>query len=730
MRDNDRGLWRCNSLPGTKALVQALLLLALVACHDTDRDNPLDPQLTPAVELAITLDETTGTATLTWTPYQGDIPFAEYQVLRNITDRIAVDTLATFTDIGTLAFTDTTLTTNATYVYRLVALNSAGFAALSRPESVGPLHLPAIAQLRAEFNSGTASASLVWSPYRGPRFSAYQVLRRITNTEQIVAQLNAIEDTTFIDIGLNGATHYTYQIVVRTERDELLAGASASGGIHHLIDTWLFDETLPIFSDGKLYFTDGEILALMPRDGRESFRHSGGRLLRYNKDGQLLSSQWLAPGESVWSERVPNRDGQVWLLGGWLGADSYGLQAIDRNGQMIVKTHDLFTDELTEPFTGDQAIVLGNIGIGAPQQRLNPRVVMTFGNLRVMSGNETLYRDFTPQTQTLDSGWSLAIADDALRILPTGPDLLLPGWLRWNEHQPLNFLRRTADWNDFQLQVDVKLGSDGAAGIEMGGATFSRFTLGLVSDPQQQAQLDWTFVAADGSQTIERSYSQPFPFLHEGTYRLILAAEQGQVRARIETPVLWAIKRGGERVVKGSMADLGGSMAVAIDEYAYHVDAAGNGEFIGELQSRVERLKVWQRNGQRFIGAVMPEIGTIVWGGLIGSTPGIWPDFFRRTFGPHINPGNSALENPFSFAVGPDGQFYVLDGGNARVVVFDAEGNYLTQWGRQGAGAGEFDFDSGTTFSTAKVYFGDIAVDDEGFVYVLDKYERIQKFAP
>jgi hypothetical protein len=51
-------------------------LVLLVACHDARRENPLDPALTPPVELQVALDDTAGTATLTWSAYAGDQPFA------------------------------------------------------------------------------------------------------------------------------------------------------------------------------------------------------------------------------------------------------------------------------------------------------------------------------------------------------------------------------------------------------------------------------------------------------------------------------------------------------------------------------------------------------------------------------------------------------------------------------------------------------------------------------
>ena len=65
------------------------------------------------------------------------------------------------------------------------------------------------------------------------------------------------------------------------------------------------------------------------------------------------------------------------------------------------------------------------------------------------------------------------------------------------------------------------------------------------------------------------------------------------------------------------------------------------------------------------------------------------------------------------------GSVYVSDVGNHRVQKFDGEGNFISQWGGQGTGAGEFDWPAG------------IAVDERGDVYVVDeKNNRIQKFDP
>jgi peptidylamidoglycolate lyase len=73
---------------------------------------------------------------------------------------------------------------------------------------------------------------------------------------------------------------------------------------------------------------------------------------------------------------------------------------------------------------------------------------------------------------------------------------------------------------------------------------------------------------------------------------------------------------------------------------------------------------------------------------------------------------------PTDVAVRPDGEFYVSDGyQNTRVLRFDAQGRFLSQWGKPGKGAGEFDLPHG------------LALDKAGRVYVADRSNaRVQVF--
>ncbi|HID86420.1 MAG TPA: TIGR03663 family protein, partial [Anaerolineae bacterium] len=81
--------------------------------------------------------------------------------------------------------------------------------------------------------------------------------------------------------------------------------------------------------------------------------------------------------------------------------------------------------------------------------------------------------------------------------------------------------------------------------------------------------------------------------------------------------------------------------------------------------------------------------------------------------------GPGQMVNPKDLALDAEGNIYVVDSGNHRVVKFDAAGNFLTQWGGQGSGPGQFKDDP----------WG-IGVDSErGWVYVADTWNhRIQKF--
>lgn len=82
--------------------------------------------------------------------------------------------------------------------------------------------------------------------------------------------------------------------------------------------------------------------------------------------------------------------------------------------------------------------------------------------------------------------------------------------------------------------------------------------------------------------------------------------------------------------------------------------------------------------------------------------------------------GNDAthFNMPTDVAVAKDGSFFVSDGyGNSRIVKFSSEGKYLTSWGQKGTELGSFDVPHS------------IAIDTQGTIYVADRGNaRLQLF--
>jgi DNA-binding beta-propeller fold protein YncE len=108
-----------------------------------------------------------------------------------------------------------------------------------------------------------------------------------------------------------------------------------------------------------------------------------------------------------------------------------------------------------------------------------------------------------------------------------------------------------------------------------------------------------------------------------------------------------------------------------------------------------------------------------------GATPPVGPvEFLWQSRGTPDDPmARSGL-----IAVAPDGTIWVPDSESDRIRIFSQDGTLLDVWGSPGTGEGEFDFGFATIFGYGP---GAIAFDAAGNVYVADTgNHRIQKFGP
>ena len=75
---------------------------------------------------------------------------------------------------------------------------------------------------------------------------------------------------------------------------------------------------------------------------------------------------------------------------------------------------------------------------------------------------------------------------------------------------------------------------------------------------------------------------------------------------------------------------------------------------------------------------------------LWGDEPKVELEFVQKIGGIEATDENYQLFKAFDATKDPDGNIYVLDSGNFRIQKYDTRGNYLTTFGKQGRGPGEF----------------------------------------
>lgn len=209
----------------------------------------------------------------------------------------------------------------------------------------------------------------------------------------------------------------------------------------------------------------------------------------------------------------------------------------------------------------------------------------------------------------------------------------------------------------------------------------------------------------------------------------------GRLRATIESSELLWQGAWDKSLSWVSLVGMEERLVLIADLQPYLINPEREDPISFPLAAPVSGMRLWETAGHPMLGICLPQLHMVAVGRSGIFRPSghlIWPFSTLPSgvtvLGSDAGQGAGDFLFPLSFDVGPDGQVFVLDAGNARIQVFDQKGNYTTQWGRKGADQGEFDFGHGRM---AEDFAGSVVVDNEGYIYVADVFNRrIQKFAP
>ena len=665
-----------------------------------------------------------GTVTLQWRAYQGP-GFEGYEVGRRVVSAEADTALTRLPGAGDTVWTDPTPRHGVAYHYSVVVMAS-GHRAESNPVT-GQVDLQGVNQLQVAMASLTATADLRWTAYRGPRFGAYRLDRRTTETDwTTLGQRLAVNDTTWADVGLFGDTDYTYRVVVITDQGEQVAGAKTTRSFHRLVASW----PLPLAQEETVRLdTEGGYLTALVAGTEDVHR------LTWDLDGQLVSRVAVLslPMPAIQPPSVGqarDHDGS-WLLVGMSGTesapgDALHLLRFDQGDRLVTWPRSPFADSLATVVPSSQPLA-GSVELSC----LGGAVI---NEVQIRRGSEVLFRD--DFSSGSPRGWQESVGGEVVAGGFTArqvPDPNLSTAPRGT------LMGGDPGWGNVTVDLEAEIGATHFRVVHATGQKPDwipgQVTLFAGSHDRTLPSLSLVLSAKNVSLSYKidgrsKTLYRRLPSLLATRYHFSLGLVSGIPFLTMDDPAAWSRLRS-EPGGLTSLSVVDGGPVVTEGRLAWDLADGQTARSLPELAAAPSSARTWGPAALPWLGLCQPEHHWVALVRLERGRNGLsWPFGSSGQFvlgnGSGVTPG--ALLFPLSFAPAADGRIYVLDAGNGRLEVFGNDRQYITGFGRRGRGEHEFDFGSGTA---AGDFRGDVVVDAEGFIYVVDPgNQRIQKFAP
>lgn len=708
----------------------ALLGLLLFACHDTKRNNPLDPQLTPAIELQVAVDDTAGVVRMSWTPYAGSQDFGDYLVLRAEAGSELSDTLRLIDDHTITDYIDSTATHGRLFVYRVNVRNRGGYEARSPAIPAVSLQLPPVELTEATFESIAATATLRWTPYPGPRFRQYRIERTADGTFPVAVAFVANQaDTSYVDRGLRGNSEYVYRVVSETQSTEQIPSNERGGAFHRLVASWNVDITDDAH---RLYAESSSGITLV--GGRyQGQRDFAWPRQQFDSAGMIVAEELLIDSPRTLSLIRPSRPFATTVRRDGLRFTSIafreGAISLLRSPPLAVEVARV---EDFSPFPTEESVrendTISLLSI-SPNSEVRGFVGEAhFQNIRIESDDGQIL--LQERFEGLQNLGSFTRTNEVLAVIdPWAVEGNVESSYGWLGFWPGMATHAFAASANVQVATDIVV-TGGRGSVRIGGESGWVYELILDWDEQEMVLARRGPRSSADVDALVDSVAVPVQLIASTVYQLSLHINDGVPSASVRRLSHWQQWR--ENGIRfASLAALDDRLLLSVGNELLSIEDDGTTTLAADFASPVIETRVWtDSNGRARIGVCLPLANRIKIGTLFGQTLRFPDNLEIGAAFAGAQPGQ--LSWPISLDGAADGRIYVLDAGNSRIQVFDQGGNYLTEWGRKGSGAGEFDFGTGANLGQGDVQFnGSVAVGLDGYIYVLDvPNQRIQKFAP